>query len=55
MNLDAWEKYWSEYERDPNQFYDRNGRWYYYVNDKEGLEYLYESGRMTEDEFARIG
>lgn len=55
MNLDAWERYWSEYERDPGQFYDRYGQWHYNVNDREGLEYLYESGRLTENEFVRIG
>ena len=38
MNLDAWERYWSEYERDPGQFYDRYGQWHYNVNDREGLD-----------------
>ena len=55
MNLDAWEMFWSKYEEDPKQFYDKYGYWRYYVNDREGLEHLVESGRLTEDEFARIG
>ena len=55
MNLDAWEIFWSKYEEDPKQFYDKYGYWRYYVNDREGLEHLVESGRLTEDEFARIG
>ena len=52
LNIDAWEKYWTAYEANPEQFYDL----WYTVDDRDGLYPWYVAGKLSEEDFkVKIG